>query len=104
MWLRILSPSLKLKWCCLMNMRLVRNSFFVLLFPMMVAAQVTPTRQTPVHDPVMIKQDSTYYLFCTGFGITVFSSQDMQNWRREKPVFEQPPEWAVKTVPGYRGH
>ena len=22
----------------------------------------------PVHDPVMIKQDSVYYLFCTGQG------------------------------------
>src|SRR3954470_11426053 len=92
--------SLKLKWLPPMNMQPALNSFFVLLFPVMVAAQVTPTRQTPVHDPVMIKQDSTYYLFCTGFGITVFSSKDMQNWRREKPVFGQPPEWATKTVPG----
>src|SRR5689334_2056411 len=47
---------------------------------------ITPTRQTPVHDPVMIKQKDTYYLFCTGNGISVFSSRDMQNWRKEKPV------------------
>ena len=65
---------------------------------------VTPTRQTPVHDPVMIRQDSTWYLFCTGFGITVYSSKDMVNWRREKPVFDAAPAWAVKAVPGYRGH
>jgi arabinan endo-1,5-alpha-L-arabinosidase len=65
---------------------------------------VLPTRQTPVHDPVMIKQDSIHYLFCTGFGISVWSSKDMKEWKREKPVFDKPPEWAVKTIPGYRGH
>jgi arabinan endo-1,5-alpha-L-arabinosidase len=57
-----------------------------------------------VHDPVMIKEGGTYYLFCTGMGITVFSSTDMKNWKPEKPVFDKAPEWAVKAVPGYRGH
>src|ERR1700760_2532672 len=65
---------------------------------------VLPAAQTPVHDPVMIRQDSTYYIFCTGFGITVWSSKDMTSWKRERSVFEQPPEWAVKTIAGYRGH
>lgn len=65
---------------------------------------IFPTRQTPVHDPVMIKQDSVYYLFCTGFGIAVWSSRDMKNWKKEKPVFEKAPEWAVNAIPGYRGH
>ena len=57
-----------------------------------------------VHDPVMIKQDSTYYLFCTGMGISCFSSTDRINWKREAPVFNTPPEWAVKDVPGFKGH
>jgi arabinan endo-1,5-alpha-L-arabinosidase len=65
---------------------------------------ILPARQTPVHDPVMIKQGATYYLFCTGFGISVWSSTDMKEWRKEKPVFEKAPEWAVNTIPGYRGH
>lgn len=65
---------------------------------------ILPTRQTPVHDPVMIKQDSVYYLFCTGFGISVWSSGNMKEWKREKPVFEKAPEWAVNAIPGYRGH
>lgn len=65
---------------------------------------VLPTRQTPVHDPVMIRQDSLYYLFCTGFGISVWSSADRKEWKKEKPVFATPPEWAVKTIPGYKGH
>lgn len=65
---------------------------------------IKPTRQTGVHDPVMIKEGNTYYLFCTGFGISVFSSTDLQNWKKEKPVFATAPQWAVDAVPGYRGH
>lgn len=57
-----------------------------------------------VHDPVMIRQDGTYYLFSTGRGISVFSSPDMKNWQKEKPVFEKAPAWAVETVPGFKGH
>src|SRR5688572_32774725 len=60
---------------------------------------ITPTRETPVHDPVMIKQNDKYYLFCTGPGISVFSSKDMKNWRKEKQVFAQTPEWVVKAIP-----
>ena len=57
-----------------------------------------------VHDPVMIKQNNTYYLFCTGMGISVFSSTDMKSWQQEKPVFEAAPPWAVETIPGFKGH
>jgi len=64
---------------------------------------ITTTRETPVHDPVMIKQNNTYYLFCTGFGISVYSSQDMKSWRKEKSIFSKPPEWAIKAIPGFRG-
>jgi arabinan endo-1,5-alpha-L-arabinosidase len=57
-----------------------------------------------VHDPVMAEENGTYYLFCTGRGISVYSSEDMKEWEREKPVFNEPPEWAVNAVPGFRGH
>lgn len=61
--------------------------------------------QTPyVHDPVMIREKGTYYLFCTGMGISVFSSPDMENWKKEKPVFQAPPQWALNTIPSYKGH
>jgi arabinan endo-1,5-alpha-L-arabinosidase len=65
---------------------------------------ITPTRETPVHDPVMIKENSKYYLFCTGNGISVFSSTDMKNWRKEMPVFSKVPEWVSQLLPNYRGH
>lgn len=83
---------------------------FICMLPLLVRAQavaegtVLLTRNTPVHDPVLIKEKDTYYLFCTGFGITVFSSKDLQHWRKEKPVFSQPPQWAVQAVPGFKGH
>ncbi|MFA5326671.1 MAG: arabinan endo-1,5-alpha-L-arabinosidase [Prolixibacteraceae bacterium] len=57
-----------------------------------------------VHDPVMIRQNDTYYIFCTGMGISVFSSPDMKNWKKEAPVFEKSPQWAVEAVPGFKGH
>lgn len=65
---------------------------------------ITPTRETPVHDPVMIKEKNKYYLFCTGNGISVFSSTDMKNWRKEMPVFSKTPEWVTKALPNYKGN
>src|SRR6187551_200047 len=58
----------------------------------------------PVHDPVMIRQDSTYYVFCTGFGVSVFSSTDRKHWTQLKPVFDKAPAWAVKAIPDFKGH
>jgi arabinan endo-1,5-alpha-L-arabinosidase len=57
-----------------------------------------------VHDPVMIKEGDTYYLFSTGMGISVFSSKDKKTWQQEKPVFDAAPAWAVEAIPGFKGH
>lgn len=57
-----------------------------------------------VHDPVIIKQDSTFYIFATGKGIARWSSKDMIHWKREKPVFEQAPTWGVKDIVGFKDH
>lgn len=57
-----------------------------------------------VHDPVIIKQDSTYYIFCTGMGIAVWSSTDKLHWKHEQPVFSSAPQWAVDAIPGFKGH
>jgi arabinan endo-1,5-alpha-L-arabinosidase len=56
-----------------------------------------------VHDPVIIKQDSMYYIFCTGRGISVWSSVNRKDWKKEKPVFDTLP-WAVAAVPGFKNH
>src|SRR5699024_6081384 len=53
------------------------------------------------HDPVMIKQDSIYYLFVTGGGIA--KSPDMKNWTRIEGVPREL-EWVTEDiVPGHKG-
>jgi arabinan endo-1,5-alpha-L-arabinosidase len=52
----------------------------------------------------MTRQDSTYYIFCTGNGITMWSSGDRVHWKAEKPVFATAPQWAVDAISGFRGH
>jgi arabinan endo-1,5-alpha-L-arabinosidase len=101
------------------------SSFFHLLFPVLlsvpVIAQQTQQAPTPqqrprgpqvgeirtnisVHDPVMIKQDSLYYIFCTGNGVSMFSSKDMVHWKIEKPVFATAPQWARDSIRNFRGN
>ncbi len=87
-----------------------RNTFFLpfvfflfVFLPQGKAADQLPER-IGVHDPVMAKQDDTYYLFTTGRGIAVWSSTDMKTWKREKAVFAEAPQWAIDAVPTYRGH
>jgi arabinan endo-1,5-alpha-L-arabinosidase len=86
---------------------LLIQTFLVAVFtyaqPVPVGA-VFNTIETPVHDPVLIKQDSVYYVFCTGNGISVWSSRDLKEWKKEPAVFAKPPQWAVNAVPGFRGH
>jgi arabinan endo-1,5-alpha-L-arabinosidase len=82
--------------------------FFLLLASASLQAQVPaknePITDVPVHDPVMIRQGNTCYIFATGRGIAVWSSPDRVHWTQEKPVFAAPPAWAVEAVPGFKGH
>jgi arabinan endo-1,5-alpha-L-arabinosidase len=81
------------------------NKKFILLFVAVISSSLDVVSQDiRVHDPVMIKQGNTYYLFCTGMGISFYSSPDMKNWKKEKSIFESPPKWAVETIPGFKGH
>lgn len=95
------------------NRRMIRKLFVLLL--LIIAGRCVSAQQiavgteltighVPAHDPVMIKQDSMYYLFCTGQGITVWSSRDLKIWKKEKSVFDTPPSWAVQAVAGFKGH
>jgi arabinan endo-1,5-alpha-L-arabinosidase len=75
------------------------------LFLLGVATEVQVQAQSIiVHDPVMIRQNDTYYIFCTGNGISVFTSTDMKSWKSEKPVFASAPPWAVEAIPSFKGH
>jgi len=75
--------------------------FALLVFPIGVQVRA---QSIIVHDPVIIQQNDTYYVFCTGMGISVFSSPDMKNWKSEKPVFAYAPQWAVEAIPTFKGH
>ncbi|BAV08697.1 arabinan endo-1,5-alpha-L-arabinosidase [Filimonas lacunae] len=76
--------------------------FAILCISLLGKAQSNDTL-IPVHDPVMIKQDSVYYLFCTGKGISVWASTDRLHWKKQNPVFDSLP-WGVKAVPGFVNH
>jgi arabinan endo-1,5-alpha-L-arabinosidase len=73
------------------------------LFCLSAAAQEL-RKDISVHDPVMIKAKDTYYIFCTGMGISVWSSKDRVNWKAEEPVFSDAPAWTAKAVPGFKKH
>jgi arabinan endo-1,5-alpha-L-arabinosidase len=56
-----------------------------------------------VHDPSVIREGGTYYLFSTRAGIAVRCSSDLVSWRLCGDVFGHLPQWAVEDVPGLRG-
>ena len=78
--------------------------YFLLLTCINAHAQDQLRTNISVHDPVMFKQDSTYYLFCTGKGISNFSSKDMIYWKQEKPIFDTVPQWARDSIKNFKGN
>ncbi|HUG90661.1 MAG TPA: arabinan endo-1,5-alpha-L-arabinosidase [Planctomycetaceae bacterium] len=59
-----------------------------------------------VHDPCIIRQDSTYYVFSTGRGrgesIQIRRSTDLRRWERIGVVFDDLPVWTREKVPRVR--
>ncbi|RZJ68670.1 MAG: arabinan endo-1,5-alpha-L-arabinosidase [Flavobacterium sp.] len=80
--------------------------FFGLLFVYgsVFSQETLPINETIVHDPVMIEQNGTYYLFCTGKGISMFSSTDRQDWKKENPVFPEAPKWGTSVAADFKNH
>jgi len=56
---------------------------------------------SPVHDPVIIKEKDTWYLFSTGGAMR--RSKDLHHWTLVGKVFEKLPDWATTEIPGVRG-
>lgn len=73
---------------------------FLIMAPWVGSAQ-NQNSSIPVHDPVMIQHNGTYYLFATGKGIAVWSSPDMEHWTPQEPVFETAPKWTFDLVPNF---
>jgi arabinan endo-1,5-alpha-L-arabinosidase len=76
-------------------------SFFIaaITVPSIVAGQALDFR---VHDPVMAKEGSTYYLFYTGNGVPIAKSTDLRNWERAGQVFDSAPAWTADAFPPRR--
>lgn len=76
-----------------------------------VSSQAQPDTLNPlkgdirVHDPVMIRQGDTYYIFHTGFGISVKTSKDRITWKRDSSVFSRNeiPAWFKNDIPDQKG-
>lgn len=79
----------------------IQNSFFFLTLLITCFAS---SQDISVHDPVMIKHKDTYYLYCTGNGISVFSSKDLKNWNKEPPIFKEKPVWADSVAADFKNH
>ena len=64
---------------------------------------------SPVHDPCIIKQGDTYYVFCTtsrgdaGGFVACRRSRDLVSWEKAGFVFAEVPAWAREAVPGTKG-
>jgi arabinan endo-1,5-alpha-L-arabinosidase len=62
---------------------------------------VAPVQNAPqVIDPALFRWGDTYWVFSTGAGIAVHSSQDLVTFRDEQPVFAQNPAWIAQTLSG----
>jgi arabinan endo-1,5-alpha-L-arabinosidase len=62
---------------------------------------------TPVHDPSIIREASTYYVFASNrFAqrlVPMFCSLDLHHFTLCGNVFDRVPDWALREVPGARG-
>jgi len=61
-----------------------------------------------VHDPVIIREKVTYYVFCTGGGrrggiIPIRCSTNLTDWKRCGSVFDSLPQWATNEITRARG-
>jgi arabinan endo-1,5-alpha-L-arabinosidase len=61
-----------------------------------------------VHDPVIIKEADTYYVFCTGGRpgqgvIPIRTSKDLHTWTLAGYVMEKLPDWVTTEIPRAMG-
>lgn len=78
-------------------------SVLAIVLPVLFNCSVL-AKEVEVHDPVMIKEGDTFYVFSTGPGITYYSSKDKVNWTKVGRVFADEPSWARRVAPGFNGH
>lgn len=59
---------------------------------------------TPTHDPVLIREGDTYYVFSTGADggrqVRVKTSRDLVHWTAAGGLIDRLPDWVARAVPG----
>lgn len=60
----------------------------------------TLTSSRNIHDPAVIREGDTYYLFATGNGVPIHCSDDLKVWDLCSAVFFAEPDWLAESVPG----
>lgn len=94
-----------------MNLAFKPAIIFTLILTSLCANAQTPVPANPlkgdlrVHDPVMIKEGDTYYIFSTGKGIAIKTSKDRINWKNAGRVFapDALPAWFKNDIPEQDG-
>lgn len=85
-------------------MKYVKNIKNALSAVLTLMTSFTFAQKTVVHDPVVIKEKDTYYMYSTGMGISVFSSKDLKKWNKEPQVFQEKPVWADRVADNFKNH
>lgn len=88
------------------------SQFLVILMLLTTSTHPLFAQDTPlqgdlrVHDPVMIKQGNTYYVYHTGKGISIKTSKDRIHWVNAGSVFNETntPAWWKSDIPNQDGN
>ncbi|MDG2049154.1 MAG: arabinan endo-1,5-alpha-L-arabinosidase [Myxococcota bacterium] len=54
---------------------------------------------TPIHDPSIIEENGTYYVFSSDRLGGFYSSDNLRDWKHEGNLFEQIPDWLKQAIP-----
>jgi arabinan endo-1,5-alpha-L-arabinosidase len=72
----------------------------------MAPEMLTLAGDLAVHDPVIIREHDTFYVFSTGNRragvLPIRCSKDLYHWTRCGSVFDKLPQWAVQEIPQAR--
>jgi len=86
------------------NLKLIQKCILLIALLSVSSWSYSQDDELLVHDPVVIKQADTYYLFCTGLGISCYSSTDLKNWKHVPAVFPEKPVWADGVAADFKNH
>jgi arabinan endo-1,5-alpha-L-arabinosidase len=63
-----------------------------------------PPREVDIHDPAMAMDGKAFYLYSTGPGVPVYSSNDRIHWQARGQIFSEAPSWTHSITPRFNGH